>query len=384
MASNIVLKTYAAGENNQGSVTPQNDALIYQCAVPMNGLFSGGAVTLASANVLHVAAGFGIIGGRFFEILESDIAVQLSSSGTLLGRLYIHLSLTNADEPIEIVPYTGASLPALSGDPTLNITNGDFDMELCQFEINELTISNIVNTYPTITAANNQIRRATAYSVNDFALCQSSSSSLLFICTTAGTTAVQEPSTYATVTDGNTVTDGTVVFKAYSVAGSISKAAQVSDSNDAYDPTKPYEVGDLCIYNNVLYRCITACSAGSWATNQSCFTQTTLTGTVDSLSNLLNGLVYVRKLEFDIVTVNANSVYQYDTVNVEKTNYKLIGIVGMYAGSNAGLTPFINRTSVIGGNTIQFGLINVRNTNITSSSKPELYLLYIKTTAFSS
>lgn len=53
---------------------------------------------------------------------------------------------------------------------------------------------------------------------------------------------------------------------------------QVSDSSDAYNPTKSYKIGDLCIYNNVLYRCITACGAGSWATNQSCFTQDTLTG----------------------------------------------------------------------------------------------------------
>ncbi len=227
MASNIVLKTYAAGDNNQGSVTPQNDALIYQCAVPMNGLFSGGTVTLSSANVLHVAAGFGIIGGRFFEVLESDISVQLSASGDLLGRLYIHLDLSNADNPISIETYTGASLPALTGDPALNISNGSFDMELCIFNVNELTISNIVLTYPTITASNNQIRRATAYSVNDMVLCQSASDALIFICTTAGTTAIQEPSGYTTVTDGNTVTDGTAVFTAYSVANLIDNAGGV-------------------------------------------------------------------------------------------------------------------------------------------------------------
>ena len=48
--ANIVLKTYAAGENNQGSVTPQNDALIYQSAIPMNGIFSGAVITISSAN----------------------------------------------------------------------------------------------------------------------------------------------------------------------------------------------------------------------------------------------------------------------------------------------------------------------------------------------
>lgn len=267
MASNIVLKTYAAGDNNQGSVTPQNDALIYQCAIPMNGMFSGGAVTLASANVLHVAAGFGIIGGRFFEILESDIAVQLSASGSLVGRLYVHLSLTNADEPIEIMSYTGASLPALSGDPTLNITNGDFDMELCQFEINEITISNIVNTYPSITASNNQIRRATAYTVGDFALCQSADDSLVFICTTAGTTAVSEPVGYATVTAGNTVADGTAVFKAVSFADLVNYKADQSliapvETNQS-SASQQYAVDEQFILNGLLSEATATIAQGS-------------------------------------------------------------------------------------------------------------------------
>jgi hypothetical protein len=186
------------------------------------------------------------------------------------------LELTNADVPISINVATGASLPALVGDPNLNINDGAFDLELATFNVSEVTISDIVNTFPTISKANNQLRRATAYSVNDMVLCQSASDSLIFICTTAGTTAVQEPTGYATITDGNTVTDGTAAFNAYSVSDSIYKSRQVSDSGDAYDPTRPYKVGELCIYDNVLYRCITACSAGSWATNQSCFTADTL------------------------------------------------------------------------------------------------------------
>ena len=225
--ANIVLKTFAAGDDGQGTVTPQDDALIYQNAIPMNGIFSGATVTLSEANVLHVAAGFGIIGGRFFEINESDITVELSSSGTLLGRLYIHLELTNADVPISINVATGASLPALVGDPDLNINDGAFDLELATFNVSEVTISDLVNTFPTISKANNQLRRATAYSLNDMVLCQSASDSLIFICTTAGTTAVQEPSGYTTVTDGNTVTDGTAIFTAYSVANLIDNAGGV-------------------------------------------------------------------------------------------------------------------------------------------------------------
>ena len=224
--ANIVLKTFAAGDEGQGTVTPQDDSLIYQNAVSVNGIFGGATVTLTGANTLHVASGFGIICGRFFEINESDISVQLSSSGTLNGRLKIHLDLNNADNPIEIVTETGASLPALSGDSNININGGAFDMELCTFSVNELTISSLVNTFPTIDNTSKQIRRKTAYAVNDFVLCQSASDALIFICTTAGTTAIQEPKAYQTVTDGNTVTDGTAVFKAVSVSGQITKLSK--------------------------------------------------------------------------------------------------------------------------------------------------------------
>ena len=230
MASNIVLKTFAAGDDGQGTVTPQDDALIYQNAIPMNGIFSGATVTLSEANVLHIAAGFGIIGGRFFEINESDVTVELSSSGTLSGRLYIHLELTNADVPISINVATGASLPALVGDPDLNINDGAFDLELATFNVSEVTISDIVNTFPTISKANNQLRRAAAYSLNDMVLCQSASDALIFICTTAGTTAVQEPTAYTSVGDNGTVTDGTAVFTAYSAESIVNPLVTIDVS----------------------------------------------------------------------------------------------------------------------------------------------------------
>lgn len=350
--ANIVLKTYAAGDNNQGSVTPQNDALIYQAAVPMNGLFFGGAITLSSANVLHVAAGMGIIGGRFFEVLESDISVQLSASGDLLGRLYIHLDLSNADNPIEINAVTGASLPALQGDPDLNISNGVFDMELCTFDINELTISNIVQTFPTITAANNQIRRATAYSVNDFVLCQSASDALIFVCTTAGTTAIQEPKAYATVTDGNTVTDGTAVFKAVSVSEQITKLSKtedlISNSGDAYSSSKAYAIGDLCIYNNVLYRCITACSAGSWTTNQSCFTQDTLVNVGNSLiTGLTNKIGYVEVSLGGVAVTNSDAGWYYAEVNVSLPAGALLIAISTIGGWDTSVLYTIKGNSAI-------------------------------------
>lgn len=63
-----------------------------------------------------------------------------------------------------------------------------------------------------------------------------------------------------------------------------------STSSDAYSSSKAYSVGDHVIYNNKVYKCITACSAGSWSTNQSCFSQTTLTSAVTDLNSSLSEL----------------------------------------------------------------------------------------------
>lgn len=66
---------------------------------------------------------------------------------------------------------------------------------------------------------------------------------------------------------------------------------QIADSDDAYSPSKPYKVGEHCIYNNTLYECITACSAAAWSVNQNCFKPTTLTKAVTDLNNDLNGTI---------------------------------------------------------------------------------------------
>lgn len=60
---------------------------------------------------------------------------------------------------------------------------------------------------------------------------------------------------------------------------------KVSGSSDAYSSSKAYSVGDLVIYNNIVYKCTTACSAASWSVNQNNFTATTLAETVTALNN---------------------------------------------------------------------------------------------------
>ena len=63
-----------------------------------------------------------------------------------------------------------------------------------------------------------------------------------------------------------------------------------STSTDEYKTTKAYSAGDYVIYNNTLYKCTSACSAGSWATNSSHFTATTVTSALGSLNQALNNI----------------------------------------------------------------------------------------------
>lgn len=141
----INLVTFAAQ-----TVTPQDDALIYETALQESGMIYGGAVTIKSANVLHVAAGHGALCGRKFTIEETDVAVGLTPSGSLLGRIYIHMDLSDTGEPISFQTETANSLTPVIQQSDVNINNGVYEINLATFTVDTSTISNLVNVTPFI------------------------------------------------------------------------------------------------------------------------------------------------------------------------------------------------------------------------------------------
>lgn len=140
----IQLVTYA----NQ-TVTPTNDAIIYEKAVDQNGIFYGCNVTVTSNNV-NITGGYGIVCGREFVINSESIAVTLAPSGTLDGRLYVRLDLADADAPIQLLTATGNTLPPLVQDDDVNYTNGTYEMELATFTVGVSALSDVVETFETI------------------------------------------------------------------------------------------------------------------------------------------------------------------------------------------------------------------------------------------
>lgn len=157
MAINLV--TYAAQ-----TVTPQDDALIYENALIGSGMIYGGEVTIGSANVLHIAAGHGALCGRKFTIEATDIPVALTSSGSLLGRVYIHMDLSDTDEPISFMVETDSSLTPVIQNTNVNINNGVYEINLATFDVDTATISNLVDVRPFIKNAD------TVYSTDDPAM----------------------------------------------------------------------------------------------------------------------------------------------------------------------------------------------------------------------
>lgn len=141
----INLVTFAAQ-----TVTPQDDALIYETALQESGMIYGGAVTIKSANVLHIAAGHGALCGRKFTIEETDVAVGLTPSGSLLGRIYIHMDLSDTGEPISFQTETANSLTPVIQQSDVNIYNGVYEINLATFTVDTSTISNLVNVAPFI------------------------------------------------------------------------------------------------------------------------------------------------------------------------------------------------------------------------------------------
>lgn len=223
MANNIVLKTYRGG-----SVTPLDDAIIQQTVIATNGIFKGCNVTYARGNVLHVSQGFGMIKGRFFEVYDCEVGVILNSgSGTLQGRLYIHMDLSNADEPIQLLTETASVLTDLTGDEDVNYNNTSYDLELATFGVTRTGITNLEQTFEKITGASGSggastLQRSTEYFKGDFVTCKNAPGWVTLYCTTAGTTAAAEPVEYAGIAQvGDTVQDGTCVFTARDVVGEI-------------------------------------------------------------------------------------------------------------------------------------------------------------------
>ena len=220
MAGNIVLKTYKGG-----NATPQNDAIIYETAIPGSGIFRGCEVTYARGNVLHISQGFGMIIGRFFEVYETEIDVRLTDTEEKLnGRVYIHLDLSNTDEPIKILTQTAAELPPLDADRNLNYNNSSYDLELAVFKVSSAGLDGLKKTFHALKPGGGEgkgLARSAFYNEGDVVAVEGIPGWATLVCIQAGTTAISEPDYTGITKIGDQVLDGTAIFEARNIIGEL-------------------------------------------------------------------------------------------------------------------------------------------------------------------
>lgn len=133
---------------DNGVVNAINDAKYYEKLTNSAcGMVEGGVVTIVSANTLHITSGWGVILGRLFSIEAEDINVEVSSSGTVNGRLKMVIDLSDPDTPISIDSEARSPLPALTQE---DLNNGGFVYEfaLATYNVDELNVTNLVSNTP--------------------------------------------------------------------------------------------------------------------------------------------------------------------------------------------------------------------------------------------
>lgn len=127
---------------NGSNISPRDDAVIYNTAIQDDGLFFGCAVTLLGATQLNVTDGRGILKGYSFAVEAETINAQMSSSGTVNGRLLIRIDLNNMETPIQFVTQAAASLPALEQED-LTQDGTVYEFPLATYQVSETQITGL-------------------------------------------------------------------------------------------------------------------------------------------------------------------------------------------------------------------------------------------------
>lgn len=130
---------------DNGTVNAIDDARLY-AALTSNkaGKVEGAQVTYSSGLVLHIADGWGVVQGRVFSIEAEDITVEPATSGTMKGKLYAHIDLSDTEHPIKILSVARSTLPASATD-LLNKGGTLYDLTLATYDVGETAVTNLVN-----------------------------------------------------------------------------------------------------------------------------------------------------------------------------------------------------------------------------------------------
>lgn len=201
MAVNLI--TFS-GQN----VLPEYDA---EARKGMTGFTTMPAVTLSGSNLIHLTECYGMIAGYQFHIDATDVPLALPASGSVSGALYLHLDISDIDEPLTLI----------AGEtPTYVYGNGVYDMEIAQFTATPSGASNVTLTAPNVDDPM-ILKRNYTYDYGQVVRCPSCKPGLMLRSTTAaplsGTAKVEPVGMRNLWNDGDTITDGGITWRAFNL-----------------------------------------------------------------------------------------------------------------------------------------------------------------------
>lgn len=141
----IILNTFTGNQ-----AIAKFEAMIMDAAIGESGFLDGCDITYIGTNQVSIPASNGIIKGRKFTIQAETKACALASSGSMPGRIYLHMDLSDSVNPLQILSVAAATLPALVMDEECNFTTGIYEVEIATYTASTTAISNLTLTYNTI------------------------------------------------------------------------------------------------------------------------------------------------------------------------------------------------------------------------------------------
>lgn len=128
-----------------GLVTPKDDAILYDWLLRRStGVMEGCTVTSLGANQLQVAAGRLVVMGRQVVIEQETILATLSASGTVNGRMLVHIDLNDSATPIKFLTQAAETLPDLAQED-INHGGTVYEYPLATYQVDQTQISGLTS-----------------------------------------------------------------------------------------------------------------------------------------------------------------------------------------------------------------------------------------------
>lgn len=321
------------------TVTPQDDALIYENSLPASGMIYGGNVTIKNANTLHISAGHGALCGRKFTIEEDDIPIILTSSGTLNGRLYIHMDLSDTGEPISLQVERANSLTPVIQQTNVNINDGIYEINLATFTISTSTVSDLNYVAPFIKDLD--LREVIIAPVepsnvasSNYAIGKRLIMDKVLYKVTSAITAGQtiQPGVNVEVSDNIEKQIDDINSSISTINGNKANQTVIATRQANLTASKAYAVGEQFIYNNILYRATAAIAKNAAITIGG--NATTADNITTQISNCINMGAKGNPIDLSLNTVVTTSSEGY------------VHIAGGLAAGTAVIVDFIDKNGI--------------------------------------